>query len=85
MHHAYIKPMLLWGFEKSLPVSLGTDVMDGAHENLCIFVYVFVCGHVYIYISIYTHIYMYYVCIYTHKYIKDPCLHQQETNMITAV
>jgi len=30
MHHAYIKPMLLWGFEKSLPISLGTNVMDDA-------------------------------------------------------
>ena len=29
-------------------------------------------------------VFMCYVCTYTHKYIMDPCLHLEETNMITA-
>jgi len=37
----------------------------------------FVCGVIYIYVLC-MH------CTCTHKYIMDPCLRQEETNMITA-
>jgi hypothetical protein len=77
MRHAYIKRMLLWGFEKSLPISLGTGAMDGANETLC----VCVCVHVILYI----YIFVCYVWTYTHKYIMDPSLWEKGTNMITAV
>jgi hypothetical protein len=57
--------------------------MDGANElfYVCMCVCLFVCMYKYLYI----YIFMCYVCTYTHKYIMDPCLHQEETNMITAV
>ena len=72
MHHAYIKPLLLWGFEISLPISLGTNVQI----KLCVCVCECACVCLCLFICC--------ICTHTHKYNMHPCILKEETNVITA-